>query len=39
MVLVGTIIIVISIIVAWKWIDGIDFMKDLHPDYEGEDFP
>ena len=21
------------------WVDGIDNMKNLHPDYKGEDFP
>lgn len=30
--------VVISSIVAWKWAQGIDDMKNLHPDYNGEDF-
>lgn len=25
--------------IAIIWVDGIDNMKNLHPDYEGEDFP
>jgi hypothetical protein len=32
------IIIVACIIVVFKWIEGIDSMKNLHPEYEGEDF-
>jgi hypothetical protein len=29
--------ILISLAVALVWVDGIDFMKDNHPDYKGED--
>jgi len=25
--------------VAIIWVDGIDNMKNLHPEYKGEDFP
>lgn len=23
--------------VVWKWVKGIDYMKENHPDYKGED--
>jgi hypothetical protein len=39
MILVGSIIFVICVIAAWKWVDGLDFMQEFHPDYDGEDFP
>lgn len=25
-------------VIAWLWVRGIDYMKENHPDYEGEDF-
>jgi len=25
--------------IAIIWVDGIDYMKENHPDYMGEDFP
>lgn len=25
-------------IISYLWVRGIDYMKDNHPDYEGEDF-
>jgi hypothetical protein len=27
------------VFVAYKWAKGIENMKNLHPDYKGEDFP
>jgi hypothetical protein len=33
----GIMIFVISII-SWLWVRGIDYMKENHPDYHGEDF-
>jgi hypothetical protein len=30
--------VAIAAIVAWFWVDGIDKMKQNHPDYKGEDF-
>ena len=24
--------------IAWIWVRGIDYMKQNHPDYKGEDF-
>jgi hypothetical protein len=32
------IIIVVCAIVSWKWVQGIDYMRDFHSDYKGEDF-
>jgi len=23
---------------SWSWVSGIDYMKENHPDYKGEDF-
>ena len=25
--------------IAIIWVDGIDDMQEIHPDYQGEDFP
>ena len=25
-------------IISWLWVRGIDYMKENHPDYKGEDF-
>lgn len=30
--------IILSAIIATLWVRGIDYMKENHPDYEGEDF-
>jgi hypothetical protein len=37
--MVGLIIFVIAIAasLAWLWAGGIDYMKENHPDYKGED--
>jgi hypothetical protein len=32
------IILVLCVIIALEWVEAIDNMKNLHPDYEGEDF-
>jgi hypothetical protein len=29
---------ILSIILVYKWVDGIDHMNKNHPDYKGEDF-
>lgn len=38
--MVGLIIFVvaISVLIAWSWARGIDYMEKNHPDYKGEDF-
>ena len=30
--------LVISAIISYLWVRGIDKMKDEHPDYKGDDF-
>jgi hypothetical protein len=25
-------------LLSWSWVSGIDYMKENHPDYTGEDF-
>jgi len=37
---VGLIILIVAIVasLAWLWAGGIDYMKQNHPDYKGEDF-
>jgi len=37
---VGLIILIVAIAasLAWLWTGGIDYMKQNHPDYKGEDF-
>ncbi len=32
-----TIILIISAIISWRWVVGIDFMSKNHPDYKGND--
>lgn len=29
---------VVVAIISYFWVKGIDFMKENHPDYKGEDF-
>lgn len=37
--ILGTLgIILIAVAVTRMWVSGIDYMKDNHPDYKGEDF-
>jgi len=38
--MVGLIILIVAITasLAWLWAGGIDYMKQNHPDYKGEDF-
>ena len=30
--------LILASIVAFFWVRGIDYMKENHPDYEGDDF-
>lgn len=30
-------IVLASALIAWRWVTGIDFMKENHPDYKGCD--
>lgn len=36
--LVFSVILVVTAIISWSWVRGIDYMKKNHPDYKGEDF-
>ena len=33
----GLMFIIIAFI-SWRWVKAIDYMKENHPDYKGEDF-
>jgi hypothetical protein len=33
----GIMFVVIGFI-SWRWVVGIDYMKENHPDYKGDDF-
>lgn len=32
-------IVIVTGIISMLWVDGIDYMKENHPDYKGDDFP
>ena len=38
--MIGLIILAIAMLLSliWLWVGGIDYMKQNHPDYKGEDF-
>ena len=38
--MVGVIVFMVASIalLSWSWVKGIDYMKENHPDYKGEDF-
>ena len=36
--LVVFLVIIVAGLVAWKWVNGIDYMIDTHSDYNGDDF-
>ena len=38
LVIVIGIVVVISSLIAWRWVKGIDYMHKNHPNYKGEDF-
>lgn len=29
--------VILFVWLGWKWIEGIDYMQENHPDYKGED--
>ena len=37
MVLVILLIVASTALLSWRWVKGIDYMKENHPDYKGED--
>lgn len=36
--LIAGIVIVCCIFIALQWVEGINYMKEHHPDYKGDDF-
>ena len=30
--------VLVVAILSWVWVGGIDYMKENHPDYKGDDF-
>ena len=38
LVVVFIVMIVFVGLISWLWVRGIDYMKENHPDYKGEDF-
>lgn len=36
-VIVLVVILLVSAFIAWRWVEGIDFMMENHPDYKGND--
>ena len=37
--MVGVIVLIVAstALLSWSWVRGIDYMKENHPDYRGED--
>jgi hypothetical protein len=38
MFVVVLVMIIVTALISWSWVNGIDYMKENHPDYKGEDF-
>ena len=38
LVVVFIFMVVFTALISWSWVRGIDYMKENHPDYTGEDF-
>jgi len=38
LVVVFIFMIVFTALISWSWVRGIDYMKENHPDYKGDDF-
>lgn len=37
MLLVFSLMVIVIAFISWRWVVGIDFMKENHPDYKGDD--
>ena len=37
-IVVFIVMIVFVGLISWSWVRGIDYMKENHPDYKGDDF-
>ena len=38
MFVVVIVMVIVTALISWSWVRGIDYMKENHPDYKGEDF-
>lgn len=38
LVVVFIVMVVFTALISWSWVRGIDYMKENHPDYKGDDF-
>jgi hypothetical protein len=38
MFVVVLVMVILTVLISWSWVNGIDYMKENHPDYKGEDF-
>jgi len=38
MLVVVLVMVIVTALISWSWVNGIDYMKENHPDYKGEDF-
>jgi hypothetical protein len=38
MFVVVLVMVIVTTLISWSWVNGIDYMKENHPDYKGEDF-
>ena len=38
MFVVVLVMIIVTALISWSWVRGIDYMKENHPHYKGEDF-
>lgn len=38
MFVVGFIMVIVTALISWSWVNGIDYMKENHSDYTGDDF-
>lgn len=38
MFVVVLVMFIVTALISWLWVRGIDYMKKNHPDYKGEDF-
>ena len=38
MLVVIVVMVVFVGLISWSWVRGIDYMKENHPDYKGDDF-
>ena len=38
MFVVVIVMVIVTALISWSWVRCIDYMKENHPDYKGEDF-